>query len=554
MGNDSPAVQPGAAEGRPTHGQRGSRADASIEERLAFADATLEERLAFERLLADLSARFANVPGDRLEDEIEDSLRKLVEFLGFDRSSFLGFSADGSRLDALCSAAVDGVEPLPRGPLPLQADWYVRELRADRVVAVRSLPEDLPPEAAAEAEYARRTGMRSNLTVPLRVGGRLVGAIAFGAFRSTRAWPEDLIARLKVVGEVFAQALARKRADAELAAALGQIKRLKARLEEENAYLRQAARPGAPKDLASRSPRFRHVLEEIRQVALTTSTVLLLGETGSGKEVLAQAIHDLSGRRARPMVKVNCAALPATLIEAELFGREKGAYTGALARQMGRFELGDGSTIFLDEIGELPLDLQAKLLRVLQGGELERVGGAQTIKVDARVIAASNRDLGRAVSEGAFREDLYYRLNVFPIEVPPLRERREDIPTLAWSFVREFSESMGKPIERIGEESMAAMQAYGWPGNVRELRNVIERAMILARDTTLHVSLGRTGAALPARRAATTLEEAERAHIVQALERTGWRIRGRGGAAALLDVKPTTLESRMAKLGLRRPR
>jgi transcriptional regulator with GAF, ATPase, and Fis domain len=269
---------------------------------------------------------------------------------------------------------------------------------------------------------------------------------------------------------------------------------------------------------------------------------------------VAQAIHEGSGRKGRTMVKVNCAALPATLIEAELFGREKGAYTGAIGRQAGRFELANGSTIFLDEIGDLPLELQPKLLRVLQEGEFERVGGTQTIKVDVRVIAATNRQLADAVGEGKFREDLYYRLNVFPIELPPLRERRDDIPMLAWSFVKDFSQSMGKPIERIADESMAAMQAYAWPGNIRELRNVIERAMILERTSTLHVTLARAQQRSPPAGARDgTLEQVERAHMMQVLERCGWRIRGAGGAAAQLGVKPTTLESRMKKLGLTRP-
>jgi transcriptional regulator with GAF, ATPase, and Fis domain len=293
------------------------------------------------------------------------------------------------------------------------------------------------------------------------------------------------------------------------------------------------------------------VIEEIGQVAQTNTTVLLLGETGSGKEVLAQAIHDASARKDRPMVKVNCAALPATLIESELFGREKGAFTGAIARQAGRFEIADGSTIFLDEIGELPLELQPKLLRVLQNGEFERLGGSRTIKVDVRVIAATNRNLAQAVSDGKFREDLFYRLDVFPIELPALRERPEDIPLLSWAFVREFSDSMGKPIEKIAGDSMAAMRAYPWPGNIRELRNVIERAMILAHGPILRVKLGHKPLQAQAVKPADgTLEEAERAHIVRALERCNWRIRGSQGAAERLDIKPTTLESRMKKLGI----
>ena len=251
----------------------------------------------------------------------------------------------------------------------------------------------------------------------------------------------------------------------------------------------------------------------------------------------------------RPMIKVNCAALPASLIESELFGREKGAFTGALARQPGRFEIADGSTIFLDEVGELPLELQPKLLRVLQEGEFERLGGSRTIKVDARVIAATNRPLAQAVSEGRFREDLFYRLDVFPIEVPPLRERREDIPLLSWTFVKEFSNSMGKPIDAIADDLMAALLAYPWPGNVRELRNVIERAMILTRGPTLQIKLGHP-ALRPQTTNAATLEEAEREHILRALERCGWRIRGSNAAAELLGMKPTTLESRIKKLGL----
>ena len=252
------------------------------------------------------------------------------------------------------------------------------------------------------------------------------------------------------------------------------------------------------------------------------------------------------------MVKINCAALPASLIEAELFGREKGAYTGALARQMGRFEIADGSTILLDEVGELPLELQPKLLRVLQDGSFERVGSTRTISVNVRVIAATNRDLARAVAEGGFREDLYYRLNVFPVAVPPLRERREDIPLLAWEFVKELGESMGKPIEHIADESMKALQVYPWPGNVRELRNVIERAMILARGATLHVSLARVPTSAPGKAPVGTLEASERAHILRALEHTGWRVRGPGGAAEVLGIKPTTLDSRIKKLGIRR--
>jgi formate hydrogenlyase transcriptional activator len=283
------------------------------------------------------------------------------------------------------------------------------------------------------------------------------------------------------------------------------------------------------------------------------STVLLLGETGVGKEVFAQAIHEMSPRRSRPMVRVNCAAIPSTLIESELFGHERGAYTGAVARQVGRFELANQSTLFLDEIGELSADMQVKLLRVLQERVIERLGSTQPIKVDVRIVAATNRDLENAVQEGTFREDLYYRLNVFPIAVPPLRERLEDIPALTWKFVEEFSQALGKSIESIASESLRQMQAYSWPGNVRELRNVVERAVILADDPRMVVPLPENTNSRTSR-VSQTLRSVQIEHITATLESTNWRIRGRDGAAERLGLKPTTLETRMARLGVRRPR
>ena len=513
-------------------------------------DPSVQELLAFERMLADLSARFANIPAERVESEIQLAQVILRQFLGFDRSTFAEFQDDGS-LVVLSSTAVEGVEATPYGPLPERLAWFMSRLRSGETLVVQDPATDLPPEAVGEAEYFQKTGLHSHVSIPLRIGGRVIGAIAFASFSETRAWPGDLIARIKLVGEVFAHAIARKREQEKLLSAVTEIKVLKDRLERENIYLRHAVEIIRPQGLTSHSPGFRSVIEEVAQVAQTSSTVLLQGETGSGKEVLAQAIHDASARSARPMVKVNCAALPASLIESELFGREKGAFTGALARQPGRFEIADGSTIFLDEVGELPLELQPKLLRVLQEGEFERLGSTKTIKVDARVIAATNRPLEQAVREGRFREDLFYRLDVFPIQVPPLRERREDIPLLSWTFVKEFSNSMGKPIDEIAAESMSALQAYHWPGNIRELRNVIERAMILCHGPRLCIKLAHTSLRpIAVQATAGSLDEAERAIILQAVEQCNWRIRGSNGAAALLDIKPTTLESRIKKLGL----
>ena len=513
-------------------------------------EASTDERLAFERLLFDISSQFANLTGDQFESVTQTALSRIREFLGFDRSTFCEFLEDGS-INALCTTAVEGVAPVALGKLPLKLSWYHGKLLAGEMVIIHSLPDDLPPEAVAEAEHMRSINLKSHASIPLRVNGRLFGLIAFAAFRETRRWPIDLIGRIRLIGEIIAQAFERKRSDEKLGVVLAEVRSLKDRLEQENTYLRHVVQEKLPHGLTSHSPRFLAVIEEVSQVSRTNTTVLLFGETGSGKEVLAQAIHNASTRKDRPMVKVNCAALPATLIESELFGREKGAFTGAIARQAGRFEIADGSTIFLDEIGELPLELQPKLLRVLQEGEFERLGGSRTTKVDVRVIAATNRDLAQAVREGRFREDLFYRLDVFPIELPPLRERPEDIPLLSWIFVKEFSNSMGKPIEKITTDSMRALMAYSWPGNIRELRNVIERAMILAHGPALQVKLGHRPLQLdPGKPTDGTLDQAERSHIVRSLERCGWRIRGAHGAAEQLDIKPTTLESRMKKLGI----
>jgi len=524
--------------------------------------ARLADQLAFERALADISARFAAVvPSvEAVEAEIVRGLRELIDFLGVDRASLLEVVEDGC-VAARCAAAREGVTPLPLGhDLSRALPWYAGEVVAGRRIVLPRLPEGLPPEAEAERRYSAEVGMRGNLTLPIAIGKTVRFAIAAGAFREPRPWSEEMIARLKLVGEVFAQALVRARTEERLRAALAEVSALKEKLEAENVYLREAARvPAGPDALPSRADAFRRAVEEAEQVAATRTTVLLLGETGTGKELMASFIHAASPRRDRPMIKLNCAALPASLIEAELFGREKGAYTGALTRQIGRFELADGTTLFLDEVGELPLELQPKLLRVLQEGEFERVGGTQTIRTDVRVIAATNRPLAEEVRAGRFREDLYYRLNVFPIRLPPLRERSEDIPMLVWQFVRELGQSMGRPVERVADETMRALQAYAWPGNIRELRNVVERAMILCRDGVLRVSLPDAPALAPpapagAGRSEETLAAAERRNIEATLQRCGWRIRGANGAAERLGLKPTTLESRMKRLGIERPR
>jgi len=338
-------------------------------------------------------------------------------------------------------------------------------------------------------------------------------------------------------------------------------------LTVEAEYLREEIKELQSDEIVGQSEPLARVLRDIKEVAGTDANVLILGETGTGKELIARAIHRKSHRCEKPLIKVNCAAMPATLIESELFGHEQGAFTGATKKREGRFALADGGTIFLDEIGELPVELQVKLLRVLQEGEFEPVGSSRTQKVDVRVIAATNRDLKQATKEGKFREDLYYRLNVFPIELPPLRERGDDISLLASTFANKFAQRMGRFVEPLSEACIGRLKAYGWPGNVRELQNVIERAVITARDGRLNldralpesakemIAEAVLSAETPKRvRTAKELEELERANLMAALETTGWRVAGETGAAQLLGVKPTTLSSRIKALGIERPR
>ena len=513
--------------------------------------AALEDRLRFETLIADLSAHFVNLDSDLIDGAIQDAQRRLVEALDLDRSSLFQFSDDDATLVFTHYWSRPGFPPPPPMAHPIELfPWAVNQILKGEMICFSSLNE-IPPDGP-DRENMARIGTKSNVTVPLIVSGRVIGALAFGAMREERRWPPEVINRLSVVGQLFANALARKRTETELRRVLAENAQLRDRLTGENVYLRSEmkARRGM-REVTGESRAVRRVLEQIEQVAPASATVLLLGETGTGKELIATAIHERSPRAGRAMVRVNCAAIPATLIESELFGREKGAYTGATSRQIGRFEVADESTIFLDEVGELPADVQVKLLRVLQERQIERLGSSRPVDINVRVIAATNRDLEKAVAEKAFREDLYYRLNVFPIMVPPLRERPEDIPMLAWSFVDEFAKALGKRIESIPKDQLLTLQRYTWPGNVRELRNVIERAVIVSTGPRLIVEPPRTRPT--ATRRSTRLADVERDHIRAVLERAGWRVRGRGGAADLLGLKPSTLEGRMAKLQIVRP-
>ena len=363
---------------------------------------------------------------------------------------------------------------------------------------------------------------------------------------------ELLLANEHLVREIAV----RKDAEESLRMAFMEIKQLKDRLLAENIYLQhEVAQKFNFGEIIGQSSAIAQVFEKIEQIAVQNTTVLLQGETGTGKGVVARAIHARSSRKDRPMITINCTALPANLIESELFGREKGAFTGASARQMGRFELADGGTIFLDEIGEMPMELQCKLLRVIQDGEFERLGSPRTIKVDVRIIAASNRKLEEEIAKGCFRQDLYYRLNVVPITIPPLRARTDDIRLLVDFFVVKFNKKIGKRIETIPKDALQALESYEWPGNVRELESVIERAVIISQGSSLRIldhftmpltASAESGSDLKA------LADLEHDHILHVLQKTNWRVEGKNGAAAILDINPSTLRARMRKLGINR--
>jgi transcriptional regulator with GAF, ATPase, and Fis domain len=346
----------------------------------------------------------------------------------------------------------------------------------------------------------------------------------------------------------------RQELESKLQQANDELQQLKNRLEAENIYLQQELQLDEQFDeIVGQSDAIKYVLFKITQVAPTDTTVLITGETGTGKELVARAIHGASSRKDRPLIKVNCGALSPTLIESELFGHEKGAFTGAVGRKQGRFELANGGTIFLDEIGELPPELQVKLLRVIQENEFERLGGNKTIKVDVRIIAATNRNLKAEVEQGTFREDLWYRVNVYPITMPPLRQRREDVPLLVEHFAAMYAKKFGKKIASVSPRTMEDLQAHSWPGNIRELANVIERAVIHTPGTVLQV-IDHFKPAAAESVPTDTLEEVEREYIIRTLENTGWRIEGPHGAAKILGLNPSTLRTRMIKLGIQRRR
>jgi formate hydrogenlyase transcriptional activator len=451
-----------------------------------------------------------------------------------ERLRFLDFTAERGRFRI-------GKGPIPDLLVPARAAFTSRKIHVldpEEIAAVE------PPELG---RLMTREGIRSSCQVPLFSRGKTLGILILGS-RSQDAFSEDLLGLLEQVAGQFAIAM-------DNALVFQDVRSSRDQLAEEKLYLEEEVRRDfATQEIIGESRSIRNVLEQVEIVAASDATVLLLGETGTGKELLARAIHERSRRQARTFVKLNCSAIPLGLVESELFGHERGAFTGAIARKIGRFELANQGSLFMDEVGDLPLDLQPKLLRAIQEREFERLGSTRTQKVDVRLIAATHQDLARMVETGAFRMDLFYRLNVFPIRVPPLRERKEDIPYLVRYFTQKHAKAMDKRIEHISGDTLQALVNWPWPGNIRELQNLVERSVILSPGNELRVplaELAQTRDPLPGR-PATTLEDVERQGILAALEACDWVIGGPGGAAARLGLKRTTLNFKMKKLGLER--
>jgi formate hydrogenlyase transcriptional activator len=528
-----------------SHITEGIAGAAGAELERSRVESSLRRSEAQRRMLLEINnAVTTQLSRDALWSAIAAAVRRIVPF---DRLALAQYDPEEHRLRIV---TYDG---------PYQSQDYTpigRELRLDDSPAGLAftgqkyiLRRDLEAERLTSSEErAYSHGFRSLCALPLVVRGVSIGAITMGSLERAQYSEADAALLMEVANQI-AIAVDNMRAYEE-------IRALKARFEAEAVYLQEEIKTEHNfEEIIGQSKPLRELLRKLEQVALTDATVLIRGETGTGKELLARAVHDRSRRKARPLVKVNCGAIPAGLVESELFGHERGAFTGATQRRIGRFELADGGTIFLDEVTELPVDTQVKLLRVLQEGDFERVGSSQTINVNVRVIAATNRNVQEAVSSGSFRADLYYRLNVFPLEVPALRERPEDIPLLVNFFLSRFAKSLGKDVRGVSQRSMQSLSRYGWPGNIRELQNIIERAVVLAKGPVVQIdeSTLRADEAAGDGAAIDTLEKVERRHILRALGETRWVIHGKKGAAELLGINPSTLRSRMEKLEIKKP-
>jgi formate hydrogenlyase transcriptional activator len=512
------------------------------------------ESVRIRRLSADLFRELSDLPRAEVEQAVARALADVESATASDKCRLLEFDGAG-RVAYVHGTTVTATTEEGWNGHRVSEEWLVRRLARGQRVSI-SRPDELPPDAVTARERARDAGGTSIVGLPWMVSGRPVCALTIDTARTFRRWPEPLIDALQQLTEVLGDALQRRGDGGLQQPEFTGLEPASEPRESEPEEVREPSSPQGFDEIVGASPSLHLALSRLAQVAPMNSSVLLLGPTGSGKELFARALHDRSRRQRRPLVRVNCAALPPTLVESELFGHEKGAFTGAVGMRQGRFEMADGGTIFLDEIGDLPLDVQVKFLRVLQEGEFERVGSSHTRKVDVRVIAATHHDLAASVRDGSFRADLYYRLSVYPITLPSLSERAEDVPRLTWFFIRRHERDLGRRITEVPAHVMTTLQRYPWPGNVRELENVIVRAMIASPGNTLQLDApldpGPPAARPPVE--PDNLDAAQRAHIELILQRCCWRINGVGNAADCLGIHPNTLRFRMKKLGIVRPR
>ncbi len=503
--------------------------------------------------IANMGASFVNLPAEHVDEHIERALQQVVDFINFDRGTLLNLPDKNGRFQGTLCWARD-CSRFHDKYCTSDFPWVYKKIHESKKPLFIENVDELPDEAENDKKFFKRINIKTTIFIPIVVGGHIIGSLSFGSFNVKRSIPKNTIDMLSIVSVILANALQRRNNEAELKQAIKEIQELKNKLAVENISLQEEIRTvGGSGQLIGQSDAMRNVMVQVGKVAKTDSTVLILGETGTGKELIARAIHEGSSRKDKPLIRIDCGGLPPSIIENELFGHEKGAFTGAVGKQLGRLEIADGSTLFLDEIGELPLSVQTKLLRVLEEGQFERLGSYKTINVNVRVVAATNRVLAKEVKNGSFREDLYYRLNVFPIDVPPLRMRKSDISLLVEYYAKFFAQRLNKNITGISSNDMGALMNYSWPGNIRELRNIVERSVILAQGPTLRIKISEYQEDSPNKSEhPLTLSELERKHILEALRLTDGRVSGPKGAAAILGINHKTLESRMKKLGVRR--
>lgn len=523
-------------------------------------EAELAGRKLFENLVAEVSTKLIVATEDQLSEELQKCLQLVCDYADADRAALLWVHDKNEGVELLSFWNEHGGPPsvsLFKETFP----WSAAQLMSDQLLALDDI-EQLPPEAATDHDGCSKLGVKSLVGVPISIGGSVLGALTMSNIEHKRHWDKQILDELNLLATLFGNTVWRIRSKQELDIANKELHEARDHLAAENVYLQQELRSTHGFDgLIGESHSFTKSLRQVEQVAATKTAVLIEGETGTGKELIARALHARSDRNKRPLVKVNCAALPANLIESELFGHEKGAFTGAQTRKRGRFDLAHRGTLFLDEIGDFPIELQGKLLRVLQEGEFERLGGTETKHVDVRLIAATNRNLREAVDGGEFRADLYYRISTFPIELPQLSDRDGDIPLLAKHFVRKYAKQLGKDVTGVSNFMLGQLQSYSWPGNVRELEAVIQRAIIYANGPVidlqepLHASIDDLAKPADAllREPPVDLRDMERDHIRFILDQADWVIAGNDGAAARLGLPPSTLRSKMKKLGIARP-